>query len=94
MSGDSEKKLRELFDQAADNAPCVLFIDEIDCITQKRENAGKEMERRIVAQLLSCLDDLNSRPDCQVVVIGEIGLNLQEVLVFEVFIFPFQSSQY
>ena len=70
VSGDSEKKLRELFDQALDSAPCVLFIDEIDCITQKRESAGKEMERRIVAQLLSCMDGLGERPEARVVVIG------------------------
>ena len=37
-------------------APCVLFIDEIDAITPKRETAQREMERRIVAQLLSCMD--------------------------------------
>ena len=70
VSGDSEKKLRELFDQALDSAPCVLFIDEIDCITPKRESAGKEMERRIVAQLLTCMDELGERPDARVVVIG------------------------
>ena len=39
-----------------DSAPCVLFFDEIDSITPKRENAQREMERRIVAQLLACLD--------------------------------------
>lgn len=38
------------------SAPCVLFIDEIDAITPNRQNAQKEMERRIVAQLLTCLD--------------------------------------
>lgn len=38
------------------NAPCVLFIDEIDAITPKREVASKDMERRIVAQLLTCMD--------------------------------------
>merc|ERR1719189_3430705 len=70
VSGDSEQKLRELFEQAAEAAPCVLFIDEIDCITAKRETAAKEMERRIVAQLLTCLDDLGARPECRVVVIG------------------------
>merc|ERR1719480_349056 len=70
VSGDSEKKLRELFDQALDSAPCVLFIDEIDCITPKRESAGKEMERRIVAQLLTCMDELGEKPDARVVVIG------------------------
>ncbi|TRY91631.1 hypothetical protein DNTS_021770 [Danionella cerebrum] len=56
VSGESEQKLRELFDQAVSSAPCVLFIDEIDAITPKREVASKDMERRIVAQLLSCLD--------------------------------------
>lgn len=39
-----------------DNAPCLLFIDEIDAITPKRETAQREMERRIVAQLLTCMD--------------------------------------
>merc|ERR550519_257051 len=69
VSGDSESKIRDLFEQAAASAPCVLFIDEIDSITPKRENAQKEMERRIVAQLLTCMDDLGKK-DCQVVVIG------------------------
>jgi len=69
VSGDSESKIRDLFEQAAQAAPCVLFIDEIDSITPKRENAQKEMERRIVAQLLTCMDDLGKK-DCHVVVIG------------------------
>ena len=47
----------------------VLFIDEIDSITPKRENAQTEMERRIVAQLLTCMDELGKK-ECQVVVIG------------------------
>lgn len=59
MSGESEKKLREVFEEAKDLAPCILFIDEIDAITPKRETAQREMERRIVAQLLTCLDDLS-----------------------------------
>ncbi|GAA5973739.1 hypothetical protein JCM11641_005110 [Rhodosporidiobolus odoratus] len=58
MSGESEKTLRETFEEAAKHAPCILFIDEIDAITPKRENAQREMERRIVAQLLTCMDDL------------------------------------
>ncbi|ORX78661.1 AAA-domain-containing protein [Anaeromyces robustus] len=67
MSGESEKKLREIFEEAKEQAPCLLFIDEIDAITPKRETAQREMERRIVAQLLTCLDDLtlektNNRP--------------------------------
>jgi len=59
MSGESEKKLREIFEEAKEQAPCLLFIDEIDAITPKRETAQREMERRIVAQLLTCLDDLS-----------------------------------
>uniref|UniRef100_A0A7N5JQW2 Nuclear VCP like n=1 Tax=Ailuropoda melanoleuca TaxID=9646 RepID=A0A7N5JQW2_AILME len=71
VSGESEQKLRELFEQAVSNAPCVLFIDEIDAITPKREVASKDMERRIVAQLLTCMDDLNTMAEtAQVLVIG------------------------
>ncbi|GAA6091698.1 nuclear valosin-containing protein-like [Tachysurus ichikawai] len=54
---ESEQKLRELFEQAVSSAPCILFIDEIDAITPKREVASKDMERRIVCQLLTCMDD-------------------------------------
>ncbi|CAI2187704.1 11223_t:CDS:10, partial [Funneliformis geosporum] len=72
MSGESEKKIREVFEEAKEKAPCLLFIDEIDAITPKRETAQREMERRIVAQLLTCMDDLswdktNNRP---ILVIG------------------------
>ncbi|KAJ2779022.1 Ribosome biogenesis ATPase rix7 [Coemansia javaensis] len=59
MSGESEKKLREVFDEARALAPCIVFIDEIDAITPKRENAQREMERRIVAQMLTCIDGLS-----------------------------------
>ncbi|OKL58777.1 putative AAA domain-containing protein [Talaromyces atroroseus] len=58
MSGESEKALREHFEEAKKVAPCLIFIDEIDAITPKRESAQREMEKRIVAQLLTCLDDL------------------------------------
>ena len=58
MSGESEKALREHFEEAKRLAPCLVFIDEIDAITPKRESAQREMEKRIVAQLLTCLDDL------------------------------------
>ncbi|KAJ1542143.1 hypothetical protein HK405_010185 [Cladochytrium tenue] len=58
MSGESEKKIREVFEEAKEHAPCILFIDEIDAITPKRETAQREMERRIVAQLLTCMDDI------------------------------------
>ncbi|KAI1616595.1 adenosinetriphosphatase [Exophiala viscosa] len=58
MSGESEKALRDHFDEAKKVAPCLIFIDEIDAITPKRESAQREMEKRIVAQLLTCMDDL------------------------------------
>jgi ribosome biogenesis ATPase len=71
VSGESEERLREVFNTALEAAPCVLFIDEIDAISTKRETAGKEMERRIVAQLVSCLDDMASHRNGQrVVVVG------------------------
>ncbi|KFW62087.1 Nuclear valosin-containing protein-like, partial [Pygoscelis adeliae] len=71
VSGESEQKLRELFELAVSSAPCVLFIDEIDAITPKREVASKDMERRIVAQFLTCMDDLNNvAAATQVLVIG------------------------
>uniref|UniRef100_A0A8C6KWC1 Nuclear VCP like n=1 Tax=Nothobranchius furzeri TaxID=105023 RepID=A0A8C6KWC1_NOTFU len=71
VSGESEQKLRELFDLAVSSSPCILFIDEIDAITPKRETASKDMERRMVAQLLTCMDDLNSLTmTTQILVIG------------------------
>lgn len=71
VSGESEQKLRDLFNLAVSSAPCILFIDEIDAITPKREVASKDMERRIVAQLLTCMDELNSGETmAQVLVIG------------------------
>ena len=66
VSGEAEKTLRELFEQAVATAPCLLFIDEIDAIAGRRDQASKSMESRIVSQLLSCLDDVEGR----VVVIG------------------------
>ena len=59
MSGESEKALRDHFEEAKRSAPCLVFIDEIDAITPKRESAQREMEKRIVAQLLTCMDDLS-----------------------------------
>jgi len=60
MSGESEAKIRELFTTAAAHAPSIIFIDEIDAIVPKRESAQREMERRIVAQLLASMDELQS----------------------------------
>eukprot|EP01132_Coremiostelium_polycephalum_P000369 gene369-466_t len=60
ISGESEAKIRNLFNDAMQQAPCIIFIDEIDAIAPKRDTASKDMERRIVAQLLTCMDSLNS----------------------------------
>ncbi|KAI0124890.1 P-loop containing nucleoside triphosphate hydrolase protein [Xylariales sp. AK1849] len=59
MSGESEKKIRELYAEAKSLAPCLVFIDELDAIMGKRENAQREMEKRIVAQMLTCMDELS-----------------------------------
>ncbi|KAJ3895125.1 P-loop containing nucleoside triphosphate hydrolase protein [Lentinula edodes] len=59
MSGESEKTLRDAFEEAKRLAPSLLFIDEIDAVTPKRESAQREMERRIVAQFLTCMDELS-----------------------------------
>lgn len=56
VSGESESTIRDLFSLAKSHAPCILFVDEIDAICRKRETAQREMERRIVTQLLSCMD--------------------------------------
>jgi transitional endoplasmic reticulum ATPase len=66
--GESEKKLRDLFEQAEKNAPTIIFIDEIDAIAPKREESFGEVERRVVSQILTCMDGLKSRG--KVVVIG------------------------
>jgi ribosome biogenesis ATPase len=56
MSGDSEKRIRNLFKEAVELAPSVIFIDEIDAIVVKREESNREMEVRMVAQILTCMD--------------------------------------
>lgn len=56
ISGESEEKIRSLFSLALENAPCILLLDEIDAIAPKRESTTREMEKRIVSQLISCLD--------------------------------------
>ena len=66
--GESEARLREVFKEAEQNAPAIIFIDEIDAIAPKREEVTGEVERRVVAQLLALMDGLKSRG--QVVVIG------------------------
>ncbi len=66
--GESEQKLRKIFEDAEENAPSIIFIDEIDAIAPKREDVQGEVERRVVAQLLATMDGLKSRG--QVVVIA------------------------
>ncbi len=66
--GESEENLRNVFKEAQENAPSIIFIDEIDSIAPKREEVHGEVERRIVAQLLALMDGLEERG--KVVVIG------------------------
>lgn len=61
MSGESERKLRSLFSEAVRFAPSIIFVDEVDAIASRREGASKDMERRIVSQLLTCIDNLANR---------------------------------
>ncbi|CAJ52824.1 CDC48 family AAA ATPase [Haloquadratum walsbyi] len=66
--GESEEQLREIFEEAEEEAPSIVFVDEIDSIAPKRGEAGGDVERRVVAQLLSLMDGLDERGE--VVVIG------------------------
>jgi transitional endoplasmic reticulum ATPase len=59
--GESEKKIRDIFEEAEKNAPSIVFIDEIDSIAPQREEVGGEVERRVVSQLLTMMDGLQSR---------------------------------
>ncbi len=66
--GESEKKIRDIFNEAEKTAPAIIFIDEIDAIAPKREDVQGEVERRVVSQLLTMMDGLKTRG--RVVVIG------------------------
>ncbi|MCI2415269.1 MAG: CDC48 family AAA ATPase [Candidatus Aramenus sp.] len=66
--GESEQRLREIFQEAENNAPAIIFIDEIDAIAPKREEVTGEVEKRVVAQLLTLMDGMKGRG--KVVVIG------------------------
>ncbi|MEM3671174.1 MAG: CDC48 family AAA ATPase [Thermoprotei archaeon] len=66
--GESEQKLREVFEDAKKHAPAIIFIDELDAIAPKREEVTGEVEHRVVAQLLTLMDGLEARGD--VIVIG------------------------
>ncbi|OUJ19199.1 ATPase of the AAA+ class CDC48 family [Methanonatronarchaeum thermophilum] len=65
--GESEKQLRELFEEAKENSPSIIFIDELDSIAPKREEVSGEVERRVVAQLLSLMDGLEARGEVVVI---------------------------
>jgi len=66
--GESEQQLREIFEDAAEESPAIIFIDELDSIAPKREDVTGEVERRVVAQLLTMMDGLEARG--QVIVIA------------------------
>ena len=59
--GESEEKIREIFTQAEENSPSIIFIDEIDSIAPKRDEVSGELEKRIVSQLLTLMDGMKSR---------------------------------
>ncbi len=65
--GESEKKLRDLFDEAAKSAPSIIFIDEIDSIAPKRDQVSGEAEKRLVAQLLTLMDGIEPRQNLVVI---------------------------
>ncbi|NIN53082.1 MAG: CDC48 family AAA ATPase [Nitrososphaeria archaeon] len=66
--GESEKRLREVFKEAKENAPSIIFIDELDAVSPKREEVTGEVEKRVVAQLLSLMDGMEAMGN--VIVIG------------------------
>ncbi len=65
--GESEKRLRDIFEEARENAPSIIFIDEIDSIAPKREEVAGEVEKRVVSQLLALMDGLEARGDVIVI---------------------------
>ena len=80
--GESEGRLREIFEEAQSNTPAILVIDEIDAIAPKREDMGgeKQVERRVVAQLLALMDGLESRGDLVVLGLTNIPNTLDPAL--------------
>jgi len=65
--GESEQRLRQIFEEAQKGAPSIIFIDEIDSIAPKREEVSGDMERRVVAQLLALMDGLSARGEVIVI---------------------------
>jgi len=75
MSGESEARIRELFQAASDSAPAIIFLDELDAIAPKRSDGGSSrgMEKRMVAQLLTCMDMLHPKYNRQMAPVIVIG---------------------
>ena len=67
VSGGSEKNIRQLFENAKENTPCIIFLDELDAICSSRDENTKEMSNRIIAQILTCMDDVDSN---EILVLG------------------------
>ena len=78
--GESEKKLREIFEEAKENSPAIIFIDEIDSIAPKRDDGQGEVERRVVSQLLSLLDGLEPRENVIVIAATNRPNDIDEAL--------------
>ncbi|MDY6771153.1 MAG: CDC48 family AAA ATPase [Candidatus Nanohaloarchaea archaeon] len=78
--GESEKKLREVFDEARDNAPAIIFIDELDSLAPKRGDGQGEVERRVVSQLLSLMDGLEARENVIVIAATNRPNDIDEAL--------------
>src|SRR3989339_1550311 len=78
--GESEENLRKIFDEAEKNAPSIIFIDELDAIASKREESKGEVERRVVAQLLTIMDGLKSRGKVVVIAATNIPNSLDPAL--------------
>ncbi|KAL0091284.1 transitional endoplasmic reticulum ATPase [Phycomyces blakesleeanus] len=67
MAGESESNLRKAFEEAENNAPAIIFIDEIDSIAPKRDKTNGEVERRVVSQLLTLMDGMKARSNVVVI---------------------------
>ena len=78
--GESEAKLRELFERAQKQAPSIIFIDEIDAIAPRRDQVQGEVEKRVVAQLLTLMDGIGSRGDVVVIAATNLPQNLDPAL--------------
>jgi len=78
--GESEKHLRSIFDEAAKKAPSIIFLDEIDAIASKRENAIGEVEKRVVSQLLTLMDGLSKRRQVMVIAATNLPNSLDPAL--------------